>query len=338
MRRLIMKGIGCGLPVGSALLILLAALVFGGAVYEGQAQAEAKRRFPAPGQLVEVDGRTMHIQCRGEGSPTIILDAGQGGWSSDWADIMPELSEENRVCAYDRAGYGWSEASGDSRSPVEASNDLAALLAAAQIEPPYVLVGFSHAGLANRIFAAQHAEQMAGMVLVDPATEFDHEILGPALLQQQRAAVNLFQGFGFAARFGLVRLLGTENMAGSAPFIATNPPEPELYYTFVAEPQWWNTSVREFASGLDEEHMVTVREQGAIGDMPLVIIASDVLGAADDAAMEAVQAGRHEALRALAAQSAQGEFLIAEGSTHNVLADRPDVVLSAIARVLSARG
>jgi pimeloyl-ACP methyl ester carboxylesterase len=273
----------------------------------------------------------MHIHCVGAGSPTIILDAGQGGWSSDWANIMPELSRHNQVCAFDRAGYGWSDAAEAGRSPRDAANDLDALLTAAEIEPPYLLVGFSHAGLAGRIFAAQHAAQMAGLVLVDPATEFDNELLGPELVRQQQSALGIFNGFSLLARLGVLRLIGPENMAGSAPFIAEEPANPDLYYAFVADPQWWETSTQEFASRLDEENLEQVRRLGRIPEIPLVIIGSDTLDTAGGAAdAQALQAARHQVMQGLAEQSAQGEFIVAEGSTHNVLVDRPDVVVHVV--------
>jgi pimeloyl-ACP methyl ester carboxylesterase len=315
------------------LLILLALLAACGAIVEGRARETAAAGFPAPGRLVQVNGRAMHIHCMGQGSPTIVLDAGQGGWSSDWADIMPSLGGDHRVCAYDRAGYGWSEPAAGERSPLDAAADLQALLDAAAIEAPYVLVSFSHAGLAGRIFAAQHVEQMAGLVLVDPATEFDNEIMSPQLLQQQRAAVGLFNGLGLMARFGLLRLIGTQNMAGSAPFIATETASPDVYYTFVAGAQWWETSVQEFRSSLDDDHLHMVRQLGPIQDIPLVIIASDTLDASGNSDVEALQAARHETLQSLANQSTQGQFVIAQGSSHNVLVDRPDVVRQAVESV-----
>ena len=325
--------LGLGLRLIGGLLVLLG---IDGMIYEARSETAVSTQFPAPGQIVEVNGRDMHIQCTGTGSPTIILDAGQGGWSSDWAKIVPELSEENRVCAYDRAGYGWSDGAEDGRSPQDAAGDLAALLTSAQIEPPYLLVGFSHAGLAGRIFAAQHADQMAGMVLIDPATEFDNEIMSAELMQQQQAAVGMFKGFGFMAKIGLLRLIGTENMAGSAPFIGTDPVDPELYYSFIAAPQWWETSAQEFVSHLNDDNLAMVRDLGSIPDIPLVIIGSDTLDTSGSAALDGLQAARHEKLSALAAQSAQGEFVIAEGSTHNVPADRPDVILDAIEATVAA--
>lgn len=326
------------LKVGGALLLVLAVLALAGAVYEVRAEAAVTADYPAPGRLVTVDDRNMHIHCLGTGSPTIILDAGQGGWSSDWANIMPELSRNTRVCAYDRAGYGWSDPADEGRSPLDAANDLDALLNAAEIESPYLLVGFSHAGLAGRIFAAQHAEQMAGLVLVDPATEFDNDLLGPELVRQQQSTLAIFHGFGLFARLGVLRLIGLENMAGSAPFIAEEPANPELYYAFTADPQWWETSTREFASGLDEENLEQVRQLGRIPDIPLVIIGSDTLDIAGLAEAQALQASRHQVMRELAEQSASGEFIVADGSTHNVLLDRPDVVVHVVESMVERAG
>jgi len=333
------KPVGClgkGTLFLAGLLIVLALLVFAGVVYEVNAETADSAQYPAPGRLVEVNGRMMHIQCSGSGSPTIILDAGQGGWSTDWTNIIPELNNNNRVCAYDRAGYGWSDSAEDARSPQDAAGDLAALLAAAQIEPPYLLVGFSHAGLANRLFVARHSDDMAGMVLIDPATEFDNEIMSPELMQQQQTAVGMFKGFAFLAKTGLLRLMGPQNMAGKAPFIGTEPADPDIYYTFIADPQWWAASAQEFESGLNEEHMTMVREQGAIPDMPLVIIGSDVLDAGGSVTMEKLQAARYEKLQTLAAQSTQGEFIIAADSSHNIIHDRSDVVVEAVETVLAA--
>ncbi|MBX2997441.1 MAG: alpha/beta hydrolase [Caldilineaceae bacterium] len=320
-------GIGLRILIGFVIFLVIIGIV--GLIYEAWAEATVKAQFPAPGQIMTVDGRPMHIHCVGNGTPTVILDAGQGGWSSDWAAIMPELSQHSRVCAYDRAGYGWSGSADDERTPQQAADDLAGLLTVAQIESPYLLVGFSHAGLANRLFAAQHADEMAGLILVDPATEYDNEILGAEMLQQQRGAVGLFKSFGLLARLGLIRLLGPEGMAGYAPFIATAAADPKVYYTFVANPQWWDTSVQEFESRLNDANLTLVRAQGQIPNIPLIIIASDTLEVGGNMA-DSMQAARHERMSLIAAQSTHGEFIVAEDSTHNVLIDRPDVVIQAI--------
>src|SRR5262245_14496213 len=87
----------------------LVVLMFAGMIYQTAATEADQRKFSPPGVLVNVDGYKMHMYCIGEGSPTIILDHVAGGSSVDWALIQPKLAARTRVCAYDRAGFGWSE-------------------------------------------------------------------------------------------------------------------------------------------------------------------------------------------------------------------------------------
>ena len=84
-------------------------LAIAGMIYQTAATEADQRKYTPPGVLVNVDGHKMHIYCMGEGSPTIILDHVGGGSSMDWALIQPKLAEHTRVCAYDRAGFGWSD-------------------------------------------------------------------------------------------------------------------------------------------------------------------------------------------------------------------------------------
>ncbi len=88
-----------------------------GMIYQTAATKSDKRNFPAPGNLIDVGGFKMHIYCIGEGSPTVILDAMSGGFSSYWAWVQPEVAKQVRVCAYDRAGFGWSENDSEPESP-----------------------------------------------------------------------------------------------------------------------------------------------------------------------------------------------------------------------------
>jgi hypothetical protein len=125
------------------LLALIVVLVASGASYEAIMAAGDASRYPARGQRVDVGGYRLHISCIGDGSPTVVLDAGQGGFSLDWSLIQPELATTTRVCAYDRAGYGWSDPSPQPRTPRQIPEELHTLLGNAGIEGPYVLVGTS---------------------------------------------------------------------------------------------------------------------------------------------------------------------------------------------------
>src|SRR5215213_1175214 len=162
--RRVLRWIGRGLVAVVGLIVVLA---LAGASFEAIAAAGDARRYPAPGQLVDIGGYRLHIQCVGTGSPTVVLDAGLGGSSLDWNLVQPELGRTTRVCAYDRAGMGWSERSPYPRTPRQIADELHTLLTNAGIAEPYVLVGHSLGGKNVRLFALAHPEQVAGMVLVD---------------------------------------------------------------------------------------------------------------------------------------------------------------------------
>src|SRR5688500_18438562 len=162
--RRVLRGFGRGITVILALIVGLAAA---GASYEAIAAGGDAKAYPPPGRLVDVGGYRLHIQCVGAGSPTVVLDAGLGGSSLDWNLVQPELGRSTRVCAYDRAGMGWSDPSPQPRTPRQIADELHTLLTNAGIAEPYVLVGHSLAGKNVRLFRIAHPDQVAGMVLVD---------------------------------------------------------------------------------------------------------------------------------------------------------------------------
>ena len=109
-------------------------LVLAGATYQGVATALERRQFPHPGRLVDVGGHQLHLYCTGEGTPTVVLEAPAAGLSAAWGWIQPEIAETTRVCSYDRAGLGWSEAGDGPFEPAQVPVQLRALLEAARRE------------------------------------------------------------------------------------------------------------------------------------------------------------------------------------------------------------
>jgi len=116
-----------------ALIVLLAA---SGATYEAIMRAGDAKRYPPPGQLVDVGGHRLHVYCVGQGSPTVVLDAGLGAFSLDWGAVQPQIATTTRVSAYDRAGLGWSEPGPRPRSPEQFADELHTLLTNAGVEGP----------------------------------------------------------------------------------------------------------------------------------------------------------------------------------------------------------
>ena len=156
--------------IGRALLWLIVALLglaVVGAIYQAIATERAERAYPPPGEMVDVGGHSLHINCVGQGSPTVVLDAGWGNMSAHWVRVQQEVSDTTRVCAYDRAGMGWSEMGPEPRDAKQVSGELHALLEGAGIEGPYVLVGHSFGGLYTQTYAARYPDEVAGVALVD---------------------------------------------------------------------------------------------------------------------------------------------------------------------------
>jgi pimeloyl-ACP methyl ester carboxylesterase len=148
----------------------------------------ARHHVPAPylaaGQRIDIGGRSLYLDCRGTGAPTVVLEAGSGSDSGTWAAVQGELATTTRTCAYDRAGRGRSDAAGPPHTIADAAADLRALLAAAGETGPFVVVGHSLGGAYSRVFAATYRDETVGLVLVD-AFNPDlqeariHPLLGP---------------------------------------------------------------------------------------------------------------------------------------------------------------
>lgn len=161
---------------------------------------------PRTGQLIDVGGRQLYIECRGTGSPVVVLQAGMNGSATDWSRIAPGVAESTMVCAYDRAGHGWSDPSAEPQDGMALASDLHILLERADIAGPYVLVGHSSGGPYVRTFAARYPDEVAGMVLVDaqPADAFTALPDYPSFYGPYRTALTLAPSL---ARVGLGILL-----------------------------------------------------------------------------------------------------------------------------------
>jgi pimeloyl-ACP methyl ester carboxylesterase len=130
-------------------------------------EAVDARTEEMPGQLVDVGGHKLHLNCAGSGSPTVVLEAGAGESSSAFDWIAPVVAKDTRVCAYDRAGRGWSEPADSPQHAAQIAADLRTALRGADVPGPYVLAGHSFGGLYTLTYAARYPDDVAGMVLID---------------------------------------------------------------------------------------------------------------------------------------------------------------------------
>ena len=208
--------------VAAVLVGLLIAIVVDVARNGGPGGWLARHQLPAPylagGGRFDVGGRALYLDCRGSGTPTIVLEAGSGADSSTWVAVHDELAATTRTCAYDRAGRGRSDPR-ERHTLGDAATDLRRLLAAAGEQPPFIVVGHSLGGAYGRVFAGTYRPEVAGLVLVDafkPDLEeaWIHPLLGPlrgeyeARLDGLRAQVAATDSLDWPASEAQLRLGG----------------------------------------------------------------------------------------------------------------------------------
>jgi len=188
---------------------LFVALVIAGVggSYETIQERVDRSTTAMPGHLVDVGGRRLYVHCTGSGSPTVVLVSGLAETSVYWGGwIAPAVAQNTTVCAYDRAGQGWSDPPASPQDGLAVATDLHALLDHAQIPGPYVLVGHSTGGAYVRVFAARYPDQVAGIVFLD--SQPNEALTGlpdfPSQYSTLRRASALFPSL---ARLGVFRLV-----------------------------------------------------------------------------------------------------------------------------------
>ena len=302
--------------IAGGALGLLALAAATGAAYEEIASAGDATAYPPAGRMVDVGGYKLHLDCRGEGSPAIVLDAGLGSSSLDWSLVQPELARSTQVCAFDQAGMGWSDAGPEPRSPAHIAEELHALLQNAGVPGPYVLVGHSLAGKTIRMFAAVHPTDVAGMVLVDARSEIvdataDMKAFASAL-EGQAAQYSLARRFGIARLFGG----GLIDLPLVPPALATQ------MALFQTNPAAITTTTQEGLNRTADDEALAAT---GLASMPLIVIAAgENMSNPDWAAAQ----------NAMAKLSTNGTLIVAEGSGHAVHLDQPAIVINAIGHVV----
>lgn len=292
---------------------LLVAAAISGATYQWIATRSDLAATPPPGRLVDVGGHRLHIWCTGSGAPSVILETGLGGSSADWGFVQPQVAAFAQVCSYDRAGMGYSDSGPSPRTTRRIAGELRELLDRSGVGGPLILVGASIGGLAVRVFASEHTERVAGLVLVDASHE-----------DQEEDVPQIAPFVPFLSSVGVLRLLGV---------------------SFGLPPTSLAPSVRGFArattfraagyrAAVDEmmhlpESAAEVRTTRRKLAIPVVVVTA---GRGADAAWRDLQ-------RDQVGLSQRGCQVIAEQSGHAVAVGQPQVVVDAIrATVDAARG
>jgi pimeloyl-ACP methyl ester carboxylesterase len=251
--------------------------------------------------LVDIGSHSLHMVRAGDGTPTVVVDVGIGARSEEYASIRDRISRVTSVITYDRAGYGRSEMGPLPRDAGRAADELHALLQAASILGPYILVGHSLGGLHMQIFAGRYPDEVAGMVLLDP----------PPLdwIRGESYTDLLEMAEGMTAEWQSIADGGGENA--------------DFFRTIASEH-------REML-GRSAEQAAAVE---SFGDLPLVVIAAGVPNPAFGDIAEEYQRYWIEQSRMIAAKSTHGELVLAEDSTHRLHTDAEELVVQCIMKML----
>jgi pimeloyl-ACP methyl ester carboxylesterase len=247
-----------------ALFGVVCVLAAAGAAYQAVASEADCRALPAPGRLGDVGGYRLHLHCLGSGGPTVILESALGAGCSAWGWVQPGLADITRVCAYDRAGEGWSELGPDPRDATQVAGELHTLLSQAGVGGPLVLVGHSFGGLYTRVHAGHYPEQVVGMVLIDAShpDQWTRTAEGAAIQRSNHLSA---AAAPWLARFGLLRLSGYMRIDPDLP-----PQQQVELRAFTNGTRLWDTYAAVFR--VVDETMAEVRASGTLGSMPLSVL------------------------------------------------------------------
>ena len=284
--------------IGLIALIVLVLVV--GSAYQLVVGNVPDGRYAVPWRLVDIGGRLLHVNCMGQGTPTVILEAGLGSGAVTWQHVQRPISELTRVCSYDRAGYGWSTSGPSPRTSARVTDDLHRLLEKAGVQGPLVLAGHSLGGLFARHYAATYPTEIAGMILVDSTHEDQDKPPAPLRvvlkILTHSGVPRLFVGFGDPALDAMYQSNRTLAAIDG-----------------------------EFA-GLEESSNQTRDARFSFGSKPLIVLTS---GSNDeDPDWQRLQ-------KELATRSSNGKRIVATGSGHYIQDDRPELVIDAVREVVA---
>jgi pimeloyl-ACP methyl ester carboxylesterase len=267
-----------------------------------------------------VGGHRLHIKCTGSGSPTVVIEAGLGDWSTSWGFVQAEVAKATRVCSYDRAGMGWSETGPLPRDAAQFAKELHTLLQNAGIPGPYVMVGHSLGGLAVRVFVHDYASEVSGVVLIESMNPKQIAQLPAGGRSQPNAPSRYYSILTGLARFGLVRILAKPVMDRISPSVI---PDEKAYYSRFARPQSMQAA-RDEAQELaaSEEEAAAVK---SFGDLPLIVLTGRLHTDPPE-----WQTWQTELLQL----SSNGQQLFAENGNHGIQIEEPEAATAAIIQMV----
>ena len=322
--------------IAVALVTFVALLMITGAVVEAIARHRATSRFPLQGRLVDIGGRRIQIDCRGSGSPTVVLESGLDLLGSlSWAAVHHSIANTTRVCAYSRAGIMWSDPSPLPFSSANVARDLHAALDRAGESAPLVMVGHSIGGPYVMAFTKLYGDEVAGVVFVDASHPDQMERTQRATGMPMTPPTGVLSFGAAMARTGLTRMVAGDVAPPRAPGVVHE-----------ASSAYAATSL---ASGLRETKALSATFASAqlsrrFGSRPIVVLSAMAEVPAAEREKQHMSVAQTERLRAAWKElqedettwSTRARHVLVRDAGHYIQFDRPDVVVAAVREVVCA--
>ncbi len=299
----------------------------------GVAQALASQRHQPPGRLIEVGGRKLHLYCTGNREPTVVLVAGGGAFSIDWALVQSRVAQSTRVCSYDRAGLAWSDPGPADETVEQTISDLHTLLGNAGEKGPYVLVGASVGGIFIQAYQREYPDQVAGLVFTNSSNRIGRLVNGKAGLIWDLTEDQIRSTFPLPAS----AKRPTPTREGD-PFDRLPPGlrSVRLWLDFRLWQMWDPTkegpeSTLSWRKEFLKEFAVTDAGKGPpLGALPVIVLSSGPRGTEPERQSRAGAAARLDFL------SSNTVHITATGSGHEIHLYQPDTLVRALLQVVSA--
>ena len=314
--------------------LLVLAIVFGAST-EAVMRSRAARNYPAPGRLVDIGGRHIQLDCRGAGSPTVVLESGLDNLGSlSWALVHDSIATTTRTCAYSRAGIMWSDADRSAFDSKRVSEDLHAALLKAGERAPFVVAGHSLGGPYALLFTGLYPSEVAGLVFVDASHPDQLERLRKATGNSMQPPTGMLSAVAALSWTGIIRLVPD----GASPKLPPAAIRAAGAYTSKS----LGPTLRELKALSGTFNAAGQYRQ--LGDRPVVVLTAmapmgdDVL---KSAGLTRDQGDRMRAEWKLlhddeATWSTHSRHELVPDATHYIQLDRPDVVIKAVREVVGA--
>lgn len=313
--------------------------------------------FAAPGRLIDIGGWRLHLNCIGPArasGPTVILESGLGDFSVEWSLVQPRVARFARVCAYDRAGDGWSELGPFPRTLRQIVYELHTLLQKADERPPYIMVGHSYGGWLVQLYASTYPADIAGVVLVESGESDPLRLTADGSAKRASAlpATRTVPPINTTTPSGRPRnesdippdALKQMKAASLRAQVDANPGERQKLPEDAQRMRTWTLGRWQHIAAANNpfelEELAALRADHAkpypLGDRPLIVVTR---GRPDETGPDAdalEKAHRQDHAR-LAALSTKGKLVIAEQSGHHVQLDQPELVIQLVAELVQGK-